>query len=170
MNSPNEVYHNLQGERNVIPHTIAATATLLVYDLICTVDQEVGLTFVAVHDLGSFHQGQMEYVWTAPYSIGTIMFVLNRYLPLIDTFISLHLLTSQSTPETCVRGFKVVTWFIMLGSVLAEGTQTVDINNSLGSLCSHFRPCNHYNLIGTEDPSIWTPHYFGRGRMYSAAR
>src|ERR1700691_5994652 len=63
---------------------------------------------------------QVEYVWTAPCSIGTIMFVLNRYLPLIDTFISLHrehsknlqnvfggldsrtlVLTTQNTPEVC---------------------------------------------------------------------
>jgi len=105
MTTPNDAgpaFHNLLAEYKIIPYSITAIAALLVYDLICTVDQEV------------------EYVWTAPCSIGTIMFVLNRYLPLIDTFISLHLLTTQNTPENCVQGFKVVTWFILLGQALAE--------------------------------------------------
>ncbi|KIM87713.1 hypothetical protein PILCRDRAFT_814403, partial [Piloderma croceum F 1598] len=53
-------YDNLLAEYKIIPYSITAVATLLVYDLICTVDQEV------------------EYVWMVPCSIGTIMFVLNR--------------------------------------------------------------------------------------------
>lgn len=33
---------------------------------------------------------KVEYVWTAPFSFGTVLFGFNRYLPFIDTFMLLN--------------------------------------------------------------------------------
>ena len=33
---------------------------------------------------------QVAFVWSQPWSLGTVLFVLNRYLPFVDTFISLR--------------------------------------------------------------------------------
>ncbi|KAF8966784.1 hypothetical protein BDZ97DRAFT_601931 [Flammula alnicola] len=43
-----------------------ATYTLLVYDYLCTFEKEV------------------KYVWTCPWSIGLVLFYLNRYFPFLD--------------------------------------------------------------------------------------
>lgn len=55
----------------------------------CTFEQEVSM---ALHSGAGevLTVNQFEYVWHAPISWGTILFALNRYLPFVDTFISLH--------------------------------------------------------------------------------
>ncbi|KAJ7689619.1 hypothetical protein B0H17DRAFT_1331721 [Mycena rosella] len=56
----------------LVPTTLWACATVLAYDWICTLDQEI------------------LYVWTGPrWSMATLFFVLNRYLPFIDVGIAL---------------------------------------------------------------------------------
>ncbi|ETW76421.1 hypothetical protein HETIRDRAFT_429889 [Heterobasidion irregulare TC 32-1] len=87
---------------NITPYSIAGIAALLVYDYICTLDQEI------------------EFVWSGPWSLGKFLFLANRYSPFIDTFISLHLLTSFESPEHCLAQFKVVAWLITLGTLLSE--------------------------------------------------
>ncbi|EKM82036.1 hypothetical protein AGABI1DRAFT_126386 [Agaricus bisporus var. burnettii JB137-S8] len=53
---------------------MVACATLLVYDHLCTFDQEVAL------------------VWSSnPLQRGSIFFIVNRYLPYVDTLMSLNL-------------------------------------------------------------------------------
>ncbi|CAA7269379.1 unnamed protein product [Cyclocybe aegerita] len=83
--------------------TLVACMTLLIYDYICTLDQEVA------------------YVWkNFQWSVGVVLFLLNRYLPFIDTFVSLRLKLSYVTPETCDTQFKVVSWFIVTGIIISE--------------------------------------------------
>jgi len=86
----------------VVPGSVLACGTLLVYDYFCLLDQEVA------------------YVWTAPWTLGTVLFYLNRYLPFIDTFLSLHLLLFVDSAEECTKKFTVVTWFIASGVIISE--------------------------------------------------
>ncbi|KAL4255617.1 hypothetical protein AB1N83_012682, partial [Pleurotus pulmonarius] len=88
---------------DVVSASVAASATVLVYDFLCTFDQEVA------------------YVWSAPWTFGSVLFFLNRYLPFVDTFVSLRLLTSNSqTPEQCTTQFRIVLWFIFFGIFTSE--------------------------------------------------
>jgi len=89
-------------DTQLVQCTLVACGTLLVYDLLCTLDQEVA------------------YVWNSPWTLGTALFFLNRYLPFIDTFLSLKLKLSMSSPETCQRQFTVVTWLIASGIIISE--------------------------------------------------
>lgn len=87
---------------NTVPATIAGFATLLVFDWACTFADEVA------------------YVWSSPWNLGTILFVLNRYPPFVDTFLSLYILTTTQPPDVCLRSFKTVTWLIVFGVFIAE--------------------------------------------------
>ncbi|EPQ53184.1 hypothetical protein GLOTRDRAFT_131464 [Gloeophyllum trabeum ATCC 11539] len=87
---------------DVVPLSVAATGTILVYDYLCTLDDEV------------------EYVWKSRQTLGTVLFFLNRYTPFIDTFVSLNLLTARHSREECERNFKVVLWLITLGTLISE--------------------------------------------------
>ncbi|KZT30325.1 hypothetical protein NEOLEDRAFT_325412 [Neolentinus lepideus HHB14362 ss-1] len=88
--------------RDVVPFSIVATGTILTYDLLCTIDEEV------------------EYVWKSRQSLGTVLFYLNRYTPFIDTFISLNLLTGKHSAQACERNFKVILWLIVIGTLISE--------------------------------------------------
>ncbi|TDL23407.1 hypothetical protein BD410DRAFT_787230 [Rickenella mellea] len=91
------------GGIDLVSATIAATGTLLVYDyLFVTFEREVTL------------------VWSQKWTWGKVMFMLNRYLPFIDTFLSLHLLTTENSGSECLNGFIAVTWLILFGIIIAE--------------------------------------------------
>ncbi|KAF8868117.1 hypothetical protein BD779DRAFT_1808778 [Infundibulicybe gibba] len=59
-----------------------ASATLLVYDVLCTVDQEIA------------------YVWFAPWTPLKFLFFLNRYIPFVGIFMGIHS-TSNSSLNLC---------------------------------------------------------------------
>ncbi|KAJ7128660.1 hypothetical protein C8R44DRAFT_873354 [Mycena epipterygia] len=102
----------------LVPNTLLACATVLVYDWLCTLDQEIS------------------HVWARPWSTGTLFFVFNRYLPFIDVLISLSgaptpftyylrlsRLTAKLTrisPEQCLTRFKFVGWLTIFGIFLSE--------------------------------------------------
>ncbi|KAF7760848.1 hypothetical protein Agabi119p4_10257 [Agaricus bisporus var. burnettii] len=91
------------GYQRLVPSTLVACATLLVYDHLCTLDQEVA------------------HVWSNPLSGGSILFMLNRYLPYVDTFMSLNLqVLSLNDPQSCLKQNTVLTWFIVFGIILSE--------------------------------------------------
>ncbi|KAJ7208071.1 hypothetical protein GGX14DRAFT_455414 [Mycena pura] len=87
----------------LVPSTLCSCATILVYDLVCTLDQE------------------MLYVWPRPWSTSTALFVFNRYLPFIDTFLSLSAKFSNISPEQCLIRNKAVGWLSVFGILLSEG-------------------------------------------------
>ncbi|KAF8193810.1 hypothetical protein BJ912DRAFT_960577 [Pholiota molesta] len=91
-------------ETQLVQSTLVAFSTLLVYDFLCTFDQELA------------------YVWTSPsqWSAGTVLFILNRYLPFIDTFMALRLKLAVNSLETCMKQYRVVTWFIVCGIIISE--------------------------------------------------
>ncbi|KAJ7465595.1 hypothetical protein FB451DRAFT_1402619 [Mycena latifolia] len=83
-------------ETILVPYTLCACATILVYDWMCTLDQEIS------------------YVWSGPRSMGTLLFVLNRYLPFIDTKMT------RIPPEDCLTRNKIVGWLTVLGILISE--------------------------------------------------
>ncbi|KAF9005238.1 hypothetical protein BDQ17DRAFT_386132 [Cyathus striatus] len=80
----------------LVQSTLVACGTLLIYDLLCTLDQEVA------------------YVWSEKWSLGTFLFILNRYLPFVDTFLSLSygsdVIVKQTvnTPEVGLLGYNLL--------------------------------------------------------------
>ncbi|KAF9456198.1 hypothetical protein BDZ94DRAFT_1276263 [Collybia nuda] len=92
----------MDAEPKLKGYILVAAATVLCYDFICTFPQEVS------------------YVWSRPCSIGTILFVLNRYLPFVDIILSLRVLTTVNTPEQCYRQFMAITWFIIVGMTISQ--------------------------------------------------
>ncbi|KAJ7576006.1 hypothetical protein C8J56DRAFT_974328 [Mycena floridula] len=86
----------------LVSKVVAASAALLSWDYLCTLDTEIN------------------HVWSRPFSISSVIFFLNRYLPFIDTFLSLTLKSSVNSPERCHMNFKAVTWFLVFGIILAE--------------------------------------------------
>ncbi|KAJ7475251.1 hypothetical protein B0H11DRAFT_2034723 [Mycena galericulata] len=90
-------------EGRLVPATLCACATILVYDLMCTLDQEI------------------LYVWPRPWSISTVLYVLNRYLPFIDTFIGLSAKFTRISPEQCLIRNVTVGWLSVGGIMLSEG-------------------------------------------------
>ena len=68
---------------------------------------------------------QAEYVWMAPGSMGTIIFVLNRYLPLIDTFMSLQ---RESLMNHC-KPFLDSKSIVLTGHNTPEASRPSDMNS-----------------------------------------
>ncbi|KAJ7603953.1 hypothetical protein DFH06DRAFT_1391716 [Mycena polygramma] len=106
-------------EARLVPSTLWACATILVYDLLCTLDQEI------------------LYVWPRPWSMSTALFIFNRYLPFVDTFLSISGQTafphsslpglkhptakfSRISPEACLVRNKAVGWLSLFGVMLSE--------------------------------------------------
>ncbi|KAK0447455.1 uncharacterized protein EV420DRAFT_1568838 [Desarmillaria tabescens] len=87
---------------NLIPASLVASCMLLVYDWACTLDREV------------------DFVWSHPLSFSAMLFFINRYLPFVDAFTSMSLSFTQNSPEKCIKHFKVVTWFTVVGILLCE--------------------------------------------------
>ncbi|KAF8966781.1 hypothetical protein BDZ97DRAFT_601699 [Flammula alnicola] len=73
-----------------------ATYTLLVYDYLCTFEKEV------------------TYVWTCPWSIGLVLFYLNRYLPFLD-FILLSELNATKSEMACKLLWPISLWVLTVG-------------------------------------------------------
>ncbi|KAJ7186697.1 hypothetical protein C8R46DRAFT_1057756 [Mycena filopes] len=94
---------NASFEARLIPSTLCACATILAYDLLCTLEQEI------------------LYVWTRPWSTSTALFLLNRYLPFIDTFLSFSAKFTQIPPEICLKRNTAVLWLSAFGIMLSEG-------------------------------------------------
>ncbi|KAJ7019638.1 hypothetical protein C8F04DRAFT_1147039 [Mycena alexandri] len=90
-------------EARLIPSTLCACLTILVYDLLCTLDQEI------------------LYVWPRPWSMSTALFLLNRYLPFVDTFLSFSAKFTRIPPETCLKRNTAVLWLSVFGIQLSEG-------------------------------------------------
>ncbi|KAF9466689.1 hypothetical protein BDZ94DRAFT_1305929 [Collybia nuda] len=80
-------------------YVFAATLTVLTYDYLCTLEREVA------------------HIWTRPWSFGTCLFLLNRYLPFVDTVMALRLTRAVTTPEIC-RVQHIIFISILTGGIL----------------------------------------------------
>ncbi|KAF9456197.1 hypothetical protein BDZ94DRAFT_1327133 [Collybia nuda] len=92
----------MDAEPKLKGYILVAAVTVFFYDFLCTFPQEVA------------------YVWSRPWSIGTVLFFLNRYLPFVDITLSLRLLTTISTPERCFRRFMIIAWFLAIGMAISQ--------------------------------------------------
>ncbi|KAJ7076592.1 hypothetical protein B0H15DRAFT_863804 [Mycena belliarum] len=86
----------------LVPSTLYACATVLIYDWLCTLDREISC------------------VWPRPWSPGTVLFMLNRYLPFIDVSLGLSAKTTRISPEQCLTRFKIVGWLSIIGVYISE--------------------------------------------------
>jgi len=86
----------------LVRSTLVVSSTVLLYDFLCTLDQEIA------------------YVWSNPRSFSSMLFFINRYVPFIDTFLSLALKFSIKQREKCLMYYTIVTWLIILGTIFSE--------------------------------------------------
>ncbi|KAF9072402.1 hypothetical protein BDP27DRAFT_411397 [Rhodocollybia butyracea] len=78
---------------------------LLVYDYSCTLNQE------------------LEFIWSKPLSVGSLLFFVNRYLPFLDTVgmsVILDFKSDMFTDAQCKRHFRLTAWLMFVGMLLSE--------------------------------------------------
>ncbi|KAJ4463351.1 hypothetical protein C8J55DRAFT_610418 [Lentinula edodes] len=77
--------------------------TLLVYDYFCTLYQEI------------------ELVWRSPFSLASMMFFVNRYLPFFDRIVSVNFNFNASiSAEQCLFQAQAISWLMFIGIVISE--------------------------------------------------
>jgi hypothetical protein len=81
---------------------LTASATVLVLDYLFTLDEEIN------------------YIWMQPMGFGSILFLLNRYLPFVDTFLALYSQMSIVSPQQCKSLYMVITWLLASGLCVSE--------------------------------------------------
>ncbi|KAJ3797750.1 hypothetical protein GGU11DRAFT_49750 [Lentinula aff. detonsa] len=70
----------------------------MVYDYICTLDQEI------------------ELLWSSPFGLASMIFLVNRYLPFFDTFLSINMnFNSNISAEQCAIQTRAVSWLMFVG-------------------------------------------------------
>ncbi|TDL19162.1 hypothetical protein BD410DRAFT_446818 [Rickenella mellea] len=87
---------------SIVKATLVFTGTMLVYDYVITFEREVKLA------------------WMRRWKWGKIVFMLNRYLPFLDTFLVIWLRMRPNSTSECMFGFKVYTWLTLFGILIAE--------------------------------------------------
>ncbi|TRM66656.1 hypothetical protein BD626DRAFT_162147 [Schizophyllum amplum] len=81
---------------------LLASLTVLVYDTLDTLPD------------------QINYVWTPPYSYGSLLYLVLRYFPFIDGIMAVNFFTLP-TPTRCRTENRIVTCIIVIGILLSEG-------------------------------------------------
>ncbi|KAJ6474381.1 hypothetical protein C8R45DRAFT_386080 [Mycena sanguinolenta] len=82
--------------------TSLSCLTVLIYDWICTLDQEI------------------THVWSRPLSTGAVLFALNRYSPFIDISIGVSAWLENLSSQQCLTLYTIYSWFSVLGIFLSE--------------------------------------------------
>lgn len=75
---------------------------VLVYDALLTIGDEIN------------------YVWFQPWTLGSFLFMINRYLPFIDTSMGLYLQLTETSPSQCEMYYNGITWLIAIGLMVSE--------------------------------------------------
>ncbi|KAF7312984.1 hypothetical protein MKEN_00983100 [Mycena kentingensis (nom. inval.)] len=87
----------------LVPSTLVACCTILAYDWLLTLDREISS------------------IWSHPRTVGTVVFLINRYLPFLDVIISTLTRFQRLSPEECLARNKFVGWMSLLGICFSEG-------------------------------------------------
>ncbi|KDQ28879.1 hypothetical protein PLEOSDRAFT_156616 [Pleurotus ostreatus PC15] len=82
-------------------YTSVTSVALLLYDYSLTVDAEPTL------------------IWSAPWSLGKALFLLTRYLPFLDSSLSLYRDFGPKT-QRCSLHDSIIGWSLILGTTIAE--------------------------------------------------
>jgi len=83
-------------------YTIVACGALLIYEHFLTFDREIF------------------FVWQSRWSLGKLLFFLNRYSAYIDTCLAIYILTSVKDPKTCPALAKATAWLFVTGMFVSE--------------------------------------------------
>ncbi|KAF8152308.1 hypothetical protein B0H34DRAFT_112391 [Crassisporium funariophilum] len=83
-------------------NVLTASATVLVYDVFLTLNDEIN------------------YIWLQPWTLGTFLYWVNRYLPFADTFMALYLQMSVTNIPKCHTFYEAITWMIATGLMVSE--------------------------------------------------
>ncbi|KAF7986700.1 hypothetical protein HWV62_20224 [Athelia sp. TMB] len=73
---------------------------------------------------------EIEYVWNTPWSFGTVLYLLNRYLPFIDAFIAVRMFTADNSPEVTII-FALRAFFLLIIRLAKSATQYCHVSNPL---------------------------------------
>ncbi|KAG7089158.1 hypothetical protein E1B28_010864 [Marasmius oreades] len=88
---------------SILPTTVCST-TFLVYDMIINLQLEV------------------DHIWMRKWSFLTILYILQRYLPLFDTvgLILHHDFGANLSTHYCALNYKITSWSFMVGVMMSE--------------------------------------------------
>ncbi|CAA7269370.1 unnamed protein product [Cyclocybe aegerita] len=81
---------------------LIASATVLVFDFFLTLHEEIN------------------HIWMQPWTPGTVIFLVNRYLPFVDTSMVLYLQFTTTNIDMCNTYYHVSTWLIAVGLMVSE--------------------------------------------------
>ncbi|KAG7100100.1 hypothetical protein E1B28_001880 [Marasmius oreades] len=92
------------GRQQIVRYADVCSTTFLVYDMIINLQLEV------------------EHIWTRKWSFFTVLYILQRYLPLFDTAgLTLHYdLGANLSTHYCALNYKIATASFMVGVMLSE--------------------------------------------------
>ncbi|KAJ3838795.1 hypothetical protein F5878DRAFT_709897 [Lentinula raphanica] len=63
----------------------------------------------------------VELIWSNPFGLASIMFLVNRYAPFVDTFLSVNMSFNPAiTAEQCAIQTRAVSWLMTIGIVHSE--------------------------------------------------
>ncbi|KIM37474.1 hypothetical protein M413DRAFT_275052 [Hebeloma cylindrosporum] len=97
-----EVYYQ-NSKITFVKHAVTlGTLVLIIYDYLCTFDQEV------------------EHVWLRPRSLGTYLFVLNRYLPVANLILAYIPLKVYMPASACRHVYITIAWINLTGICVAQ--------------------------------------------------
>jgi len=80
----------------------------------------VASLMVLVYDASLTFGNEINYIWLQPWSFGSLLFMVNRYLPFVDTSLGVYLEFAQTTPKQCERYYARITWMIAVGLMVSE--------------------------------------------------
>ncbi|EJD38838.1 hypothetical protein AURDEDRAFT_172158 [Auricularia subglabra TFB-10046 SS5] len=108
MADPSALAHELEaivaglGRAQTVHYLHVSSACLFTYDFLLTFPDEAAL------------------IWHAPWGIGKILFLIERYLSWPELFIALYIELSAVPQKVCDNGFAYITWSILVCITAAE--------------------------------------------------
>ncbi|KAJ8469470.1 hypothetical protein ONZ51_g8967 [Trametes cubensis] len=84
-------------------------------------------------------EDEIRFIWPSRWSIMKVIFLLNRYSPLIDSFLALSIMLSTANPHSCNVKFHILTYTYVIGTFLSEGNNA--LSTSINVVLTSVFPC-----------------------------
>jgi len=82
---------------------------------------DVSSFVILIYDYCLTFNMERSLLWTSPWSVAKVLFLLTRYLPFVDTTIVLwHQFKPLATNQECLWAYKSTGWLITIGILIAE--------------------------------------------------
>ncbi|KAF9039377.1 hypothetical protein BJ165DRAFT_1497825, partial [Panaeolus papilionaceus] len=76
---------------------------------------------VVAYDWALTFGQEVELIWKQPFTIGTVLFAINRYLPFLDLSIGMHSLSHHHfSAQSCHKRFNAMIWLVVAGVIIAQ--------------------------------------------------